>query len=80
MSLFKMSGTSVTRDDIAHVCQTLLECGVFEAVGTNVFCKDKKKKQYVFEDSKSALYRLNTNTHNYPHFLILPKSFCILIY
>lgn len=37
------------------VCQALLDCKVFEAVGTKVFGKDRK--QEVFQDSKSALYR-----------------------
>ncbi|XP_037623814.1 DEP domain-containing protein 7-like isoform X1 [Sebastes umbrosus] len=49
-------GANVTRDKVVCVCQALLDCNVFEAVGTNVFGKDKKK-QDVFQDSKSALYR-----------------------
>ncbi|XP_076589855.1 DEP domain-containing protein 7-like [Chaetodon auriga] len=48
-------GASVSRDKVVCVCQALLDCNVFEAVGTKVFGKDKK--QGVFQDSKSALYR-----------------------
>ncbi|XP_029289993.1 DEP domain-containing protein 7-like [Cottoperca gobio] len=49
-------GADVSRDKVVCVCQALLDCNVFEAVGTKVFGKDKK--QNVFQDSKSALYRL----------------------
>lgn len=45
----------VSRDKVVCVCQALLDCKVFEAVGTKVFGKDRK--QEVFQDSKSALYR-----------------------
>ncbi|XP_059191428.1 DEP domain-containing protein 7-like [Centropristis striata] len=48
-------GASVSRDRLVCVCQALLDRGVFEAVGTRVFGKDKK--QDVFQDSRSALYR-----------------------
>ncbi|KAA8590565.1 hypothetical protein FQN60_014499 [Etheostoma spectabile] len=48
-------GANVSRDKVVCVCQALLDCNMFEAVGTNVFGKDKK--QDVFQDSKSALYR-----------------------
>lgn len=49
----------MSRDKVGCVCQALLDCNVFEAVGTRVFGKDKK--QDVFQDSKSALYRLYTH-------------------
>uniref|UniRef100_A0A672ZUL2 DEP domain-containing protein 7 n=1 Tax=Sphaeramia orbicularis TaxID=375764 RepID=A0A672ZUL2_9TELE len=55
---FKIEDADVTRDKVVCVCQALLDCSVFEAVGTKVFGKDKK--QVVFQDSKSALYRLDT--------------------
>uniref|UniRef100_UPI003AAD16A1 DEP domain-containing protein 7-like n=1 Tax=Centroberyx gerrardi TaxID=166262 RepID=UPI003AAD16A1 len=48
-------GANVSRDKVVCVCQALLDCKVFEAVGTKVFGKDKR--QDVFQDSKSALYR-----------------------
>ncbi|XP_049929409.1 DEP domain-containing protein 7-like [Epinephelus moara] len=48
-------GADVSRDKVVCVCQALLDCNVFEAVGTKVFGKDKK--QDLFQDSKSALYR-----------------------
>ncbi|KAM7396244.1 hypothetical protein PAMP_019301 [Pampus punctatissimus] len=48
-------GAIASRDKVVLVCQALLDCSVFEAVGTKVFGKDKK--QNVFQDSKSALYR-----------------------
>ncbi|XP_044049418.1 DEP domain-containing protein 7-like isoform X2 [Siniperca chuatsi] len=48
-------GANVSRDKVVCVCQALLDCNVFVAVGTRVFGKDKK--QDVFQDSKSALYR-----------------------
>ncbi|XP_051238039.1 DEP domain-containing protein 7-like isoform X1 [Dicentrarchus labrax] len=48
-------GASVSRDKVVCVCQALLDCNMFEAVGTNVF--GKHKQQDVFQDSKSALYR-----------------------
>ncbi|XP_073327463.1 DEP domain-containing protein 7-like isoform X2 [Pagrus major] len=48
-------GAAVSRDKVVCVCQALLDCNVFEAVGTKVFGKDRK--QVVFQDSKSALYR-----------------------
>ncbi|MEQ2231483.1 hypothetical protein ILYODFUR_000915 [Ilyodon furcidens] len=48
-------GATVSRDKVVCVCQALLECGVFEGVGTKMFSKNKK--QGAFEDSRSALYR-----------------------
>uniref|UniRef100_A0A3P8PV81 DEP domain-containing protein 7 n=1 Tax=Astatotilapia calliptera TaxID=8154 RepID=A0A3P8PV81_ASTCA len=44
-------GAVVSRDKVVCVCQALLECGVFEAVGTKVLGKDKK--QDAFHDSNS---------------------------
>uniref|UniRef100_A0A3P9HNB3 DEP domain-containing protein 7 n=1 Tax=Oryzias latipes TaxID=8090 RepID=A0A3P9HNB3_ORYLA len=51
-------GASVSRDKVVSVCQTLLECQVFESVETKVL--GKIKKQHLFQDSKSALYRLDS--------------------
>ncbi|XP_068596063.1 DEP domain-containing protein 7-like [Brachionichthys hirsutus] len=48
-------GVAVSRDKVGCVCQALLDCNVFEAVGTKVFGKDVKHS--TFQDSKSALYR-----------------------
>ncbi|CAB1455241.1 unnamed protein product [Pleuronectes platessa] len=48
-------GADVSRNKVVSVCQALLECNVFEAVGTKVFGKDKKQDS--FQDSKSSLYR-----------------------
>ncbi|XP_037539287.1 DEP domain-containing protein 7-like [Nematolebias whitei] len=50
-----LEGASVSRDKAVCVCQALLQCNVFEAVETKVF--GKNKKQDVFQDSRSALYR-----------------------
>ncbi|XP_026220612.1 DEP domain-containing protein 7-like isoform X2 [Anabas testudineus] len=50
-----LEGASVSRDKVVCVCQALLDCSVFESVGTKVFGKEKKQDQ--FQDSKSALYR-----------------------
>ncbi|XP_013867627.1 DEP domain-containing protein 7 isoform X2 [Austrofundulus limnaeus] len=50
-----LEGASVSRDKVVCVCQALLQCKVFEAVGTKVFGKNKNRD--VFQDSKSALYR-----------------------
>lgn len=50
-----IKGASVSRDKVVCVCQALLQCDVFEAVGTKVF--GKNKKQDVFQDCRSALYR-----------------------
>lgn len=47
----------MSRDKVVRVCQALLQCEVFEAVGTKVFGKNKKRDG--FQDSKSALYRLD---------------------
>lgn len=55
-----VKGAIVSRDKVVCVCQALLDCNVFEAVGTKVFGRDKK--QDVFQDSKSALYRLDSNS------------------
>ncbi|XP_056138349.1 DEP domain-containing protein 7-like [Lampris incognitus] len=55
-----LEAATVSRDRVMCVCQALLDCKVFEAVGTHVFGKDKKRD--VFKDSKSALYRFS-NTH-----------------
>lgn len=49
----------MSRDKVVCVCQALLDCHVFEAVGTKVFGKDRK--QDVFQGSKSALYRLDAH-------------------
>ncbi|KAG7214872.1 hypothetical protein INR49_005141, partial [Caranx melampygus] len=54
-SVMHLQGATVSRDKVVCVCQALLDCNVFEAVGTRVFGKDKK--QEAFQDSKSALYR-----------------------
>ncbi|XP_061630400.1 DEP domain-containing protein 7-like isoform X2 [Phyllopteryx taeniolatus] len=48
-------GATACRDKVVNVCQSLLDCNVFEAVGTKVFGKNKKQTE--FQDSKSALYR-----------------------
>lgn len=48
-------GARAPRPKVACVCQTLLDCGVFEAVGTKAFGRDRK--QDPFQDSRSALYR-----------------------
>ncbi|KAL4004166.1 exosome complex component RRP40 [Sarotherodon galilaeus] len=53
-------GASMSRDKVVCVCQALLECGVFEAVGTKVLGKDRKRD--VFQDSKSAFYRQDEQT------------------
>lgn len=45
----------MSRAKVVCVCQALLDCNVFEAVGTRVFGKVKKRD--VFQDSRSALYR-----------------------
>uniref|UniRef100_A0AAQ4PKQ2 DEP domain-containing protein 7 n=1 Tax=Gasterosteus aculeatus aculeatus TaxID=481459 RepID=A0AAQ4PKQ2_GASAC len=43
----------VSRAKVVRVCQALLDCNVFEAVGTRVFGKVKKRD--VFQDSRSAI-------------------------
>lgn len=63
LCLTEIEGASVSRDKVVCVCQALLDCHVFEAVGTKVFGKDQKPD--VFQDSKSALYRLPIHTQ--PH-------------
>ncbi|KAK9952050.1 hypothetical protein ABG768_017910 [Culter alburnus] len=45
----------VSRAMVAHLCQVLLDCKVFEAVGTKVL--GKISKPGVFQDSSSSLYR-----------------------
>lgn len=40
---------------MVFVCQALLDCNVFEAVGTKVFGKEKKRLE--FHDGRSSLYR-----------------------
>ncbi|KAL7402317.1 hypothetical protein ABVT39_013042 [Epinephelus coioides] len=61
-----LEGADVSRDKVVCVCQALLDCNVFEAVGTKVFGKDKR--QDLFQDSKSALYRLYSTTHTHTVF------------
>ncbi|XP_054632833.1 DEP domain-containing protein 7-like [Dunckerocampus dactyliophorus] len=48
-------GATASRDKVVNVCQALLDCNVFDVVGTKVFGKDKKRAE--FQDSKSALYK-----------------------
>ncbi|XP_062405186.1 DEP domain-containing protein 7 [Sardina pilchardus] len=51
----------VPRSKAVRLCQALMESRVFEAVGTKVFGKEKRK--VTFEDSSFSLYRfLNTQT------------------
>eukprot|EP00066_Takifugu_rubripes_P004013 XP_003967050.2 PREDICTED: DEP domain-containing protein 7-like [Takifugu rubripes] len=50
-----LEGARVPRPQVARVCQTLLDCHLFEAVGTKVFGRDRK--QDPFQDSRGALYR-----------------------
>ncbi|XP_077372527.1 DEP domain-containing protein 7-like [Festucalex cinctus] len=50
-------GVTACRDKVVNVCQALLDCNVFETVGTKVFGKDRKHA--AFQDSKSALYRFH---------------------
>ncbi|XP_036399810.1 DEP domain-containing protein 7 isoform X3 [Megalops cyprinoides] len=51
----------IPRAKVVRVCQALMDCKVFEAVGTKVFGKEKKRS--VFEDSSCSLYRfLNTQS------------------
>ncbi|KAK2841852.1 hypothetical protein Q5P01_012052 [Channa striata] len=56
-----LEGGVVARDKVVCVCQALLDCNVFESVGTKVFGKEKNVRD-VFQDSKSALYRF-VNVH-----------------
>uniref|UniRef100_A0A3Q1GFP9 DEP domain-containing protein 7 n=1 Tax=Acanthochromis polyacanthus TaxID=80966 RepID=A0A3Q1GFP9_9TELE len=46
----------ICRDKVVLVCQSLLNCSVFESVGAKMFGKDKKQDE--FQDSKNALYRI----------------------
>ncbi|XP_067091269.1 DEP domain-containing protein 7-like [Osmerus mordax] len=48
-------GVEIERAKVVCVCQALLDCNVFEAVGTKVFGKEKKHLE--FHDSRSSLYR-----------------------
>lgn len=51
----------VPRSKAVRLCQALMDSRVFEAVGTKVFGKEKRK--VTFEDSSFSLYRfLNTQT------------------
>ncbi|KAK0132585.1 DEP domain-containing protein 7 [Merluccius polli] len=54
-----LQGAIVSRDKVVCVCQALLDCKVFEAVGTKACGKDKN---HVFQDCKNALYRFRTHT------------------
>uniref|UniRef100_A0AAV2L372 non-specific serine/threonine protein kinase n=1 Tax=Knipowitschia caucasica TaxID=637954 RepID=A0AAV2L372_KNICA len=49
-----IEGVYVTRDKVQCVCQALLDCNVFEVVGTKSAGKDKKQ---LFQDCKNSLYR-----------------------
>ncbi|XP_055011523.1 DEP domain-containing protein 7-like isoform X2 [Boleophthalmus pectinirostris] len=49
-----MKFEDVTRPKVLCVCQALLDCNVFEAVGAKPMGKDQKQ---VFQDSKNSLYR-----------------------
>uniref|UniRef100_A0A3Q1EUX5 DEP domain-containing protein 7 n=1 Tax=Acanthochromis polyacanthus TaxID=80966 RepID=A0A3Q1EUX5_9TELE len=49
----------ICRDKVVLVCQSLLNCSVFESVGAKMFGKDKKQDE--FQDSKNALYRLRND-------------------
>ncbi|XP_051808142.1 DEP domain-containing protein 7-like [Acanthochromis polyacanthus] len=50
-----LQGSDICRDKVVLVCQSLLNCSVFESVGAKMFGKDKKQDE--FQDSKNALYR-----------------------
>lgn len=76
LCLTKTKGTSVSRDKVVCVCQVLLDCNVFEAVGTNVFGKDKKLD--AFQDSKSSLYRLDT--YKATHYITVKEEFLTVIH
>ncbi|KAJ8252073.1 hypothetical protein COCON_G00213850, partial [Conger conger] len=53
----------IPRTKVVRVCQALMDRKVFEAVGTKVFGKEKKRA--TFEDSSFSLYRfLNTPLSN----------------
>ena len=45
----------MSREKVVVVCQALLDCHVFEAVGTKVFGKDKNLDR--FNDCSNALYK-----------------------
>ena len=49
------TGATVSREKVVVVCQALLDCNVFEAVGTKVFGKDKNLDR--FNDCNNALYK-----------------------
>ncbi|XP_036390544.1 DEP domain-containing protein 7-like [Megalops cyprinoides] len=50
----------IPRAKVVRVCQNLMDCKVFEPVGTKVF---RKEKRATFEDSNVSLYRF-LNTQN----------------
>ncbi|KAG5839985.1 hypothetical protein ANANG_G00211310 [Anguilla anguilla] len=57
----------IPRAKVVRVCQALMDRKVFEAVGTNVFGKEKKRA--TFEDSSFSLYRFlnaQANSTNSP--------------
>uniref|UniRef100_A0A3P8SDZ2 DEP domain-containing protein 7 n=1 Tax=Amphiprion percula TaxID=161767 RepID=A0A3P8SDZ2_AMPPE len=60
-----VQGLDVRRDKVVLVCQCLLNCSVFESVGTKMFGKDKKQDE--FQDSK--------NKNSYPSHLQSPPVF-----
>ncbi|XP_048825328.1 DEP domain-containing protein 7 isoform X2 [Brienomyrus brachyistius] len=66
----------IPRAKVVRVCQALMDCKVFEAVGNRGF--GKEKKQMTFEDSSCSLYRfLNTQTSTNSHCSSsLQKSVC----
>lgn len=54
--------TDISRSKVVKVCQVLMDCGIFEPVGTKLFSKDKKR---TFEDSSCSLYRfINSGYHS----------------
>lgn len=56
----------IPRAKVVRVCQALMDCKVFEAVGNRGFGKEKKRM--TFEDSSCSLYRfLNTQTSPNSH-------------
>ncbi|XP_030222894.1 DEP domain-containing protein 7 isoform X1 [Gadus morhua] len=55
-----LEGATVSREKVVVVCQALLDCHVFEAVGTKVFGKDKNLDR--FNDCSNALYKFLLHT------------------
>ncbi|CAL8358498.1 unnamed protein product [Lota lota] len=55
-----LEGATVSRDKVVVVCQSLLDCNVFEAVGTKGFGKDKNLDR--FHDCSNALYKFLPHT------------------